>query len=78
MGGNADRGFTQEETKAIIRAAVQGAEGRWISEDEVETIYSKLWDLYVGGLMVEMVLKGEMLVSLDGGELAFKSKEGAA
>ena len=77
MSDEGDKGFTVEETKAIIRAAVQGAGGRGISGDDIETIYSKLWEAHVTGLLVEMVLKGELLVSLVDGELAFKSKEDA-
>lgn len=77
MNGDADKGFTKEQTKAIISAAIEGAEGRWISEDEIEQIYSKLWEAYAAGLVVDMVLRGELLVSLVDGELAFKSKVGA-
>ena len=70
-------GFNEEQTKAIIRAVLAGTDGGWVSENEIVQVANMLWEHDVAGQLVQMVLDGDMLVSLSGGELQFKPKAGA-
>ncbi len=64
-----NHGFSEEQLVAIIQA--MGKHYDTFTEDKVIEVVNALWEAYIFSQTVNLVLKGEIGVGFENGELSF-------